>query len=179
MAEKRSEQKVSLTLGVGDFELSVEASESFVKQDLQGCLEQISQARLFGLVKKNLNFTPSDAVVEKVCEPFDLSSNPKNEYSMNSMVKILFGASRVSVSKVIQTAFCWLSTAESKQTPSFEEVRECFLRADDYLTPSQIRNFTRDFAVMKKAGKIVELNGGRYKLEPVRLQGLDSRVADA
>ena len=98
---------------------------------------------------------------------------------MNSTVNLLFGASGVSVSKVIQAAFFWLETAEDNITPSFDEVRGCFVTADDHLSDSQVRNFKRDFGEMKKAGKIRELTGGKCKLDPKLLEDLRLRFADA
>lgn len=179
MSEKILEQKVSLTLGVGEFELSVEASEAFVKQDLQSCLEQIAEAKLFRSFMENLNPTPIDDMPDVVNESvgFDLKAN--NKYSMNSMINLMFGTSKVSVSKIITAAFVWLKRYDDKATPTIDEIREQFDRADSHLTPSQAKNFNRDFKILVKSGTVIQLTGGNFKLKPDILAEWTEKIANA
>ena len=179
MSEKILEQKVSLTLGVGDFELSVEASEAFLKHDLASCLEQIAEANSFKSFIENSNLTPIDGTPNEVCDSMVLDPKTKSEYSMNSMIKLMFGTSKVSVSQIITVAFVWLEHFDHQSTPSIDDVRQHFDRADGYLTPGQAKNFNRDFKKMVKSGTVIELTGGNFKLKPDFLAELRDKIADA
>ena len=86
MSEKLSDQNVRLKLSFGDFKLSVEASESFVKHALRDCLDEVLDANIFGNLEGASNQIENANTIKISDEIASKDLQTQTEYSMNSMV---------------------------------------------------------------------------------------------